>query len=419
MLWLGFTQVLPGQHAPSRRPTRAMVTMGEPVVTLGTRGSPLALAQAYETKKRLAEAFPDELGDESAVEIKVIKTTGDLVLNKALAEMGGKGLFTKELDVQLLNEEVDICVHSMKTCRRGSCQTRSCPAICRGRTRVMRGSRPTLRGRAISRTAGVGTASLRRQARLAKCAPPGLALPPAPPGDCPYLSLSPSPLLPPPPPAPLRPSSRPPCRAHAIPALLPAAQETHAQVRQLPRQCPDAAQEAGGGGRCDSARKAGLNRMGMTEHITNILEWDTMLPAVAQGAIGIQCREGDERIMRFLDALTDKPTKIAVDCERAFLAALDGNCRTPIAGQAKIVDGQVFFQGLIAKPDGSLIFETTKTAAPEDAVKMGTEAGEELKAKCGARFEEFFTEMEVAPEPVSSMSGKTTDGLGGYKDECA
>jgi|TARA_B100000405_G_scaffold301016_1_gene261657 hydroxymethylbilane synthase len=162
--------------------------------------------------------------------------------------------------------------------------------------------------------------------------------------------------------------------------------------------------------------KAGLNRMDMTQHITNVLEWDEMLPAVAQGAIGIQCREGDERIMRFLDALTDKPTKIAVDCERAFLAALDGNCRTPIAGQAKIVDGQVFFQGLIAKPDGSLIFETTKTAAPEDAVKMGTEAGEELKAKCGARFEEFFTEMEVAPEPVSSMSGKTTDGLGGYKD---
>ena len=86
-LSLHFLSLLPGQHAPSRRPTRAMVTMGEPVVKLGTRGSPLALAQAYETKKRLAEAFPDELGDESAVEIKVIKTTGDLVLNKALAEM--------------------------------------------------------------------------------------------------------------------------------------------------------------------------------------------------------------------------------------------------------------------------------------------------------------------------------------------
>lgn len=83
-------------------------------VKLGTRGSPLALAQAYETKRRLAEAFPEELGSEDAVEIKIIKTTGDMILDKALKELGGKGLFTKELDVQLLNGDVDICVHSMK-----------------------------------------------------------------------------------------------------------------------------------------------------------------------------------------------------------------------------------------------------------------------------------------------------------------
>ena len=88
--------------------------MGEPVVKLGTRGSPLALAQAYETKKRLAEAFPDELSDDDAVEIRVIKTTGDMVLDKALKDVGGKGLFTKELDVSLLNGDVDCCVHSMK-----------------------------------------------------------------------------------------------------------------------------------------------------------------------------------------------------------------------------------------------------------------------------------------------------------------
>lgn len=91
----------------------SIINMAE-TVKLGTRGSPLALAQAYETKKRLAEAFPDELGAEDAVEIKIIKTTGDMVLDKALKELGGKGLFTKELDVQLLNGDVDICVHSMK-----------------------------------------------------------------------------------------------------------------------------------------------------------------------------------------------------------------------------------------------------------------------------------------------------------------
>jgi len=88
--------------------------MAEPVLRLGTRGSPLALAQAYETKQRLAEAFPDELGADDAVEVKVIKTSGDMVLDKALKDVGGKGLFTKELDVQLLNGGVDICVHSMK-----------------------------------------------------------------------------------------------------------------------------------------------------------------------------------------------------------------------------------------------------------------------------------------------------------------
>jgi hydroxymethylbilane synthase len=92
---------------------KMMAEDGKPVI-IGTRGSPLALAQAYETKRRLGEAFPDELAEEGAVEIKIIKTTGDMILDKALSEIGGKGLFTKELDVSLLSKEVDICVHSMK-----------------------------------------------------------------------------------------------------------------------------------------------------------------------------------------------------------------------------------------------------------------------------------------------------------------
>jgi len=162
--------------------------------------------------------------------------------------------------------------------------------------------------------------------------------------------------------------------------------------------------------------KAGLNRMGMTEHITAVLEWDEMLPAVAQGAIGIQCREGDEKILRYLDALNCKNTKLAVDCERAFLAALDGNCRTPIAGQAKLNDdGQLYFEGLIAKPDGSTVYRTTRSGAPSDAVKMGTEAGEELKAKVGGDSQEFFGDHEILPEPKSSISGVASDGLGGYQ----
>merc|ERR1712137_852179 len=140
--------------------------------------------------------------------------------------------------------------------------------------------------------------------------------------------------------------------------------------------------------------------MNMTQHITTILEFDDMLPAVAQGAIGIQCREGDERVMRYLAELNHEPTKICVDCERAFLAALDGNCRTPIAGQAQIVDGELIFRGLIAKPDGSVVYETSCAGSLEDGVKLGTDAGAELKAKCGSDMDAFYNEEAVAPEPV-------------------
>merc|ERR1719163_2240465 len=116
-----------------------------------------------------------------------------------------------------------------------------------------------------------------------------------------------------------------------------------------------------------------------------------------------------------MDALNHPETKACVDCERAFLAALDGNCRTPIAGQAKIIDGEVVFKGLIAKPDGSIIFQTERKGPPSEAVAMGTSAGEELKAKCGNDALAFFGDAEVLPEPKSSISGVATDGLGGYK----
>ena len=133
-----------------------------------------------------------------------------------------------------------------------------------------------------------------------------------------------------------------------------------------------------------------------------------------------------------------RDAQVCVDCERAFLAALDGNCRTPIAGQARLVDGQarasrsppaarllpltppstwqILFSGLIAKPDGSVIFETSRTGDLADAAKLGDAAGQELKEKCGNDFEAFFGGDDIAPEPVSSTSGKKTDGLGGYVD---
>jgi hydroxymethylbilane synthase len=361
---LSYTAFGPAHNVqqPQQRPASSLasISMMESL-KIGTRGSPLALAQAYETKKRLAEAFPNDLGADDAVEICVIKTTGDMVLDKALKELGGKGLFTKELDVQLLNGDVDICVHSMKDVPTWLVPGTILPCnLPREDTRDAwispNGAKPS----DLPDGSVIGTASLRRQAQL----------------------LAKNPTL----------------------KCVNFRGNVQTRLKKLDEGIVDATLLA----------LAGLNRMGMTEHLTTVLEWDEMLPAVAQGAIGIQCREGDERIMRYLDELNHEKTKLAVDCERAFLAALDGNCRTPIAGQAKVVDGQLEFRGLIAKPDGSVMHETKRTGALADNVKMGTEAGEELKAKCGNDALEFFGDAEIAPEPKSSISGVATDGLGGY-----
>jgi len=346
------------QQQQQQRAATADISMA---LKLGTRGSPLALAQAYETKKRLAEAFPEELGADDAVEIKVIKTTGDMVLDKALKELGGKGLFTKELDVQLLNGDVDVCVHSMKDVPTWLVPGTVLPCtLPREDTRDAWISPNAARPSELPDGSVIGTASLRRQAQL----------------------LAKNPTL----------------------KCVNFRGNVQTRLKKLNENIVDATLLA----------LAGLKRMELTQHLTTILDWDEMLPAVAQGAIGIQCRENDESTLRYLAALNHEETKTAVDCERAFLAALDGNCRTPIAGQAKIVDGQLVFRGLISKPDGSQMFETTRTGKPEDGVTMGREAGEELKERIGADFEEFFGDFEVAPEPKSSITGKATDGLGGY-----
>ena len=146
---------------------------------------------------------------------------------------------------------------------------------------------------------------------------------------------------------------------------------------------------------------AGLKRMDMADEATAVLEWEEMLPAVAQGAIGIQCRDDDERALRYIDALNHEETFTCVSCERAFLAALDGNCKTPIAGQAQIIDGELRFQGLGASADGSQINRSSKGGAPADAEKIGREAGEEIKAEAGIEFFEWLQQQEE-PAAVSA-----------------
>jgi len=357
----------------SRHPRHAerKVIMADPVFRIGTRGSPLALAQAYETKRRLAEAFPDELGGEDSIEVKVIKTTGDMVLDKALKDLGGKGLFTKELDVALLNNHVDICVHSMKDVPTQLVDGTILPCnLPREDTRdaFISGGEAT-KPSELPDGSVIGTASLRRQAQLRAQNPT-------------FKCVN--------------------FRGNV-----------QTRLKKLGEGIVDATLLA----------TAGLNRMQMTEHITTMLEWDEMLPAVAQGAIGIQCREGDEKVLCYLKPLNCAKTKLAVDCERAFLAELDGNCRTPIAGQAKLIvegDGEsLYFEGLIAKADGSIVYRTSGTsdATPEAAIALGKSKGAELKAKVGNDALAFFGDAEVLPEPKSSVTHAETDGLGGYQTD--
>lgn len=331
----GVRMAVDSNVAPASTKTRS----DKAVIVIGTRGSPLALAQAYETRRRLIEAFPN-LSDESAIEIHVVHTTGDMVLDKALSEIGGKGLFTKEIDVAQLNGDVDIAVHSMKDVPTWLPDGITLPCMLpREDTRDVFISPKANSIEELPDGSVIGSASLRRQSQL----------------------LAKNPTL----------------------KVVNFRGNVQTRLRKLDEGVVDATLLA----------LAGLSRMDMTEHITKIIEMDEMLPAVAQGAIGITCRAGDTKMLDFLAPLNHGPTKTCVDCERAFLAKLDGSCRTPIAGQATIDDaGVMHFRGLVAKPDGSLLYEVEQTGKPEDNLDIGTAAGEELRSKMGADIGDFVAD---------------------------
>lgn len=133
--------------------------------------------------------------------------------------------------------------------------------------------------------------------------------------------------------------------------------------------------------------------------------WTDMLPAVAQGAIGIQCRSGDARVLHYLAALNHQPTKAAVDCERAFLRRLDGNCRTPIAGQARLVNGQLHFEGFISKPDGrDMLRVSLQGAGAADAERLGDDAGLEIRRMAGASFSDYQQAVQAFQAAASSSA---------------
>lgn len=315
-------------------------------LTIGTRGSPLALAQAYETKRLLGLAFP-ELKEEGAVEIKKIMTKGDSILNQALSEIGGKGLFTKELDVALLDKSVDICVHSMKDVPTWlPAGTILASNLEREETNDVFICKKYKTLKDLPDGSVIGSASLRRQAQL--------------------LAMNPT------------------------FKVVNFRGNVQTRLKKIENEVVDATLLA----------LAGLKRLGMTEVITDsqTIAWDDMLPAVAQGAIGIQCRTDDDQMLKYIAALNHADTKSCVDCERAFLAELDGNCRTPIAGQAKIVDGMIEFKGIISKPDGSDMIKVDRKGALADAIAIGTLAGKDVKAIAGDKFKDYQEAIYVANE---------------------
>ena len=300
---------------------------------IGTRGSPLALAQAFETRRRLCKAFNL---DEAAFEIIVIKTTGDKVLDRPLKEIGGKGLFTREIEDDMLSEKIDIAVHSMK----------DMPILQPGglvldtylpredvRDAFVAKSYSSLEE--LPEGTVVGTSSLRRKAQLKN-------------------------------------------RRSDLEVV-----EFRGNVQTRLKKLDD------GVASCTFLAMAGLNRLDMTHVAKSAIDTDKMLPAVAQGAIGIERRTSDHNTASILEAIHHGPTGLRLSAERAFLAGLDGSCETPIAGLAVLNEGSMRLQGEVLRPDGSDIITDDATAPIEDAAEMGTEMAHKLLEQAGPGFFEW------------------------------
>jgi hydroxymethylbilane synthase len=292
-------------------------------IRIGTRGSPLALAQT-EIVRRLLQAAHGDL----AFEAVAIRTSGERLLDRSLADAGGKGLFTKEIDEALLAGRIELAVHSAK-----DVPTLLAPGIRLAAFPPREDARDVLvstkAGSLESLPAGaiVGTTSIRREALVKRLRPD--------------LSIK----------------------------LMRGNVET--RLKKVEAQEFDAAILA----------LAGLKRLGLESQARSPLDPATFPPSVGQGAITVAIREGDERMERLVAAIDHAPTSIALAAERAFLAALDGSCRAPIAGHARIDGSRLVLYGLVIAPDGTGAVETTREGAITDAVALGRDAGEELRAR--------------------------------------
>jgi hydroxymethylbilane synthase len=299
-----------------------------PRIRIGTRGSPLALAQAREVRGRIISSNGLT---EDAVTITVIRTTGDQVVDRPLSEIGGKGLFTKEIEEALLADEIDVAVHSMK-----DMQTALPDGLLVGAVLPREDPRdafislrfPTVS--ALPAGSVVGTSSLRRKAQLL--------------------------------------NARPDLR------VVDFRGNVETRLRKLQDGIADATFLA----------VAGLKRLSLQDRITAPVPVEVMLPAVAQGAIGLEIRAGDERTADLVKSLNDPATALAVTAERAFLARLEGSCRTPIAGHATVEGARLSFRGQVLSPDGRKSFTVSHAGASEEAGDIGLAAADEVLSKADA-----------------------------------
>ncbi len=293
-------------------------------IRIGTRGSPLALKQAEELRARLGAATRLESG---AFEIVVIKTSGDQILDRALADAGGKELFTKEIEDALLDGRIDMAVHSSK----------DMPTLLpKGLEIGCFLPREDVRDALISLTKGpisnlpvgakIGTASLRRAAQIRNIRP-----------DLEVVLFR---------------------------------GNVQTRLRKLQEGEADATFLA----------YAGLKRLGIDTHIAALIEPEEMLPAVGQGAICVEIRSGDPAIGPLVAKIHDSDTGDCVTAERAFLKELDGSCRTPIAGLAQIEGEMVHFRGQVLSPDGVVSHTCEKTGPRSEAAKIGQKSGAGIKA---------------------------------------
>ena len=297
--------------------------MTKKIIRIATRQSPLALWQAEHVAALLTETFPEV----TAQLVKMV-TRGDKILDAPLAKVGGKGLFVKELEEGMLSGDADIAVHSMKDVPIEFPEGLHLAAI-------LEREDPTdafVSNRFASladlpTNARIGTSSLRRECQLKERFPDA--------------------------------------------EVIPLRGNVNTRLAKLDAGDYDAIILA----------SAGLKRLGMAGRITQSLPVDVSLPAVGQGAIGIECRIDDAEINQMLQALNDKTTGLCVTAERAMNTRLNGGCQVPIAGFAVLENGQVFMRGLVGSPDGSVLYRAEKTGTEAEVETLGRLIAEDLLAQ--------------------------------------